>query len=241
MIINKNYENLNVLHENTLENRAYYIPSSKQSDDFIEHRELSDRFLLLSGEWKFKYFKSVYDLQNKFYWLDDNNDDFINVTVPSDWQNYGFDYEQYTNVEYPIPFDPPFVPHENPCGAYVKEFDYHTDDNANRAFLNFEGVDSCFYVWLNGHYVGYSQVSHSTSEFEITQFLTEGKNKLAVLVLKWCDGTYLEDQDKFRKSGIFRDVYILNRPQKAVFDYFTTTNISEDKTDVEISVNFIDE
>ena len=241
MIIQKHYEDLNVLHENTLDNRSYYIPASKLTDNLDEHRESSDRFLLLSGEWNFKYFKSVYDLQNKFYELCDSNEDFIKVAVPSDWQNYGFDYEQYTNVEYPIPFDPPFVPHENPCGAYVKEFDYHTDDNANRAFLNFEGVDSCFYVWLNGHYVGYSQVSHSTSEFEITQFLTEGKNKLAVLVLKWCDGTYLEDQDKFRKSGIFRDVYILNRPQKAVFDYFTTTNIKEGKTDVEIAVNFIDE
>lgn len=241
MFIPKHFENLNVLHENTMENRAYYIPASKNMGDLVENREQSDRFDLLSGDWQFRYFKSIYDLKERFFEIGTDLDDFEKVTVPSDWQNYGYDFEQYTNVEYPIPFDPPYVPHENPCGAYVKEFECHKDASAPRVFLNFEGVDSCFYVWVNGAYVGYSQVSHSTSEFEITDSLVEGTNKLAVLVLKWCDGTYLEDQDKFRKSGIFRDVYLLRRPEKAVFDYFVKTKINEDKTDVEIEVNFLDE
>lgn len=107
-------------------------------------------------------------------------------------------------IRYPIPLDPPFVPHENPAGAYITEFEYSPEDAAPPAHLNFEGVDSCFYVWVNGEYVGYSQVSHATAEFDVTDQLVPGTNKLAVLVLKWCDGTYLEDQDKFRTSGIFR-------------------------------------
>ena len=90
-----------------------------------------------------------------------------------------------------------------PCGAYVHNFEYSRDEKASKAFLNFEGIDSCFYVWLNGSYIGYSQVSHMTSEFDVTDVLQDGMNTVAVLVMKWCDGSYLEDQDKFRMSGIF--------------------------------------
>lgn len=107
---------------------------------------------------------------------------------------------QYINQKYPIPYEPPYVPSENPCGAYKKVF--HVDKRPNETtYLNFEGVDSCFYVWVNGMFVGYSQVSHATSEFDITKYIVDGENILAVLVLKWCDGTYLEDQDKLRMSG----------------------------------------
>ena len=104
--------------------------------------------------------------------------------------------------------------------------------------MNFEGVDSCFYVWINGVYVGYSQVAHATSEFDVTDHLKEGTNTLAVLVLKWCDGTYLEDQDKFRMTGIFRDVYLLKRPESVLYDYFTTTSIGENGAEIEIRANF---
>ncbi len=109
------------------------------------------------------------------------------------WQNEGYNAHQYTNIKYPFPFDPPYVPQDVPCGAYVYDFDYHKDEMASKAFLNFEGVDSYFYLWLNGSYVGYSQVSHATSEFDITALIKEGKNTIAVLVMKWCDGSYLED------------------------------------------------
>ncbi|MFR8127578.1 MAG: sugar-binding domain-containing protein [Acutalibacter sp.] len=127
--------------------------------------------------------------------------------MPSCWQNQGYGRHQYTNIRYPIPFDPPYVPEENPCGLYVRHLDVTEEAlESQRVYLNFEGVDSCFYLWANGEFVGYSQVSHATSEFEIGGFLTPGDNTLAVLVLQWCDGTYLEDQDKLRMSGIFRDV-----------------------------------
>ena len=131
----------------------------------------------------------------------------------------GYDQHQYTNTRYPFPVDPPYVPHANPCGAYIRTFSYQREERAPKAYLNFEGVDSCFYVWLNGRYVGYSQVSHATSEFDVTDYLRDGENKIAVLVLKWCDGSYLEDQDKFRMSGIFRDVYLLKRAEQGIFDF----------------------
>lgn len=165
-------------------------------------------------------------------------DGFEARPVPANWQNYGYDLHQYTNTWYPIPLDPPYVPHQNPCGAYLCDFIYHKDDKAPKAYLNFEGVDSCLYVWVNGEFIGYSQVSHATSEFDITEALQEGSNTLAVLVLKWCDGTYLECQDKFRMSGIFRDVYILKRPQEGVKDYYVTTTPSEDYKSATVNVSF---
>lgn len=242
MIIPNYFENLNVLHENTMANRAYYIPASHPDKDLVRRREHSDRIQMLNGLWKFKYHSSVYDLDERFYErLDDSLlGDYDQIPVPGAWQNFGYDSHQYTNVRYPFPIDPPYVPIENPCGTYIHDFDYKKDLSAPKAFLNFEGVDSCFYVWLNGTYVGYSQVSHSTSEFDVTDFLKEGTNRLAVLVLKWCDGSYFEDQDKFRYSGIFRDVYLLKRPHQGVFDYFTTTKIYPDHGEVTILARFME-
>lgn len=239
MIVPKYYEDLNVLHKNTVPNRAYYIPASVQTAE----REASDRFLLLSGEWKFRYFDSIYEAKEAFYEEGFDTRKFETVTVPGIWQNYGYDCHHYTNARYPFPFDPPYVPHTNPCGEYVYSFIYHKDECAPKAFLNFEGVDSCFYVWLNGSFVGYSQVSHSTSEFDISDNLREGENTLAVLVLKWCDGSYMEDQDKFRMSGIFRDVYILRRPQEGIFDYFVKAKPSRDnkKGLVEIAFRYFNQ
>ncbi len=225
MIVPKHYENLSVLHENTMPNRAYYIPASAGQKDIVMERESSDRFQSLDGVWKFKYYDSIYDLQEEFYREDYDTSDYDEIPVPSCWQNHGYDIHQYTNVRYPFPMDPPYVPEDDPCGAYVRHFSYEKDAAAPRACLNFEGVDSCFYVWVNGVYTGYSQVSHSTSEFDVTDKLREGDNVIAVLVLKWCDGSYMEDQDKFRMSGIFRSVYLLKRPEKGIFDYFVTTKI----------------
>ncbi len=229
MIIPRYYEDLNVLHENTLPARAYYIPASKETDTFAGNREASDRICLLNGRWSFRYHRSVYDLKDEFYALEQDTSDYDLIDVPGVWQMQGYDVHQYINFRYPFPFDPPYVPHDNPCGAYVCHFDYHRNAEAPKAYLNFEGVDSCFYVWLNNTYIGYSQVSHATSEFDVSSAVMEGRNKLAVLVLKWCDGSYLEDQDKFRMSGIFRDVYLLKRPVQAIRDYFVRSAVrSED-------------
>ena len=238
MIVPRYYENLNVLHENTMPARAYYIPASKRMDNLMEHREESDRMQLLNGTWKFQYYNSIYDIQESFFEKDYDTEKFDEIQVPSVWQMEGYDTHQYTNIRYPFPFDPPYVPQDIPCGAYVHTFVYHKDENAPKALLNFEGVDSCFYVWINGSYVGYSQVSHMTSEFDITDLLQDGGNTIAVLVMKWCDGSYLEDQDKFRMSGIFRDVYILKRPEQAISDYYIKTKIEDLFATVELDVKF---
>ena len=238
MIVPRYYENLNVLHENTMPARAYYIPASKRMDNLMEHREESDRMQLLNGTWKFQYYNSIYDIQESFFEKDYDTEKFDEIQIPSVWQMEGYDTHQYTNIRYPFPFDPPYVPQDIPCGAYVHTFVYHKDENAPKALLNFEGVDSCFYVWINGSYVGYSQVSHMTSEFDITDILQDGENTIAVLVMKWCDGSYLEDQDKFRMSGIFRDVYILKRPEQAISDYYIKTKIEDLFATVELDVKF---
>jgi len=238
MIVPRYYEDLSVLHENTMPARAYYVPASKRMDNLVEHREESDRMQLLNGTWKFQYYNSIYDIQESFFEKDYDTENFDEIQVPSVWQMAGYDTHQYTNIRYPFPFDPPYVPQDIPCGAYAHTFDYHKDENAPKAFLNFEGVDSCFYVWVNGSYVGYSQVSHMTSEFDITNLLQDGKNTIAVLVMKWCDGSYLEDQDKFRMSGIFRDVYILKRPEQAISDYHIKTKIEDMLAKIELDVKF---
>ena len=238
MIVPRFYEDLNVMHDKTMPARAYYIPASVRMDDLVEHRESSDRFQMLSGEWKFQYYNSIYDVKESFYEKGYDVSEFDHVTVPGVWQMDGYDTHQYTNIRYPFPFDPPYVPQDIPCGAYVHNFEYNREKKASKAFLNFEGVDSCFYVWVNGVYAGYSQVSHATSEFDVTDLLNEGENTLAVLVLKWCDGSYLEDQDKFRMSGIFRDVYLLKRPEKTIRDYHITTDVEKDRVTVKLDMYF---
>ncbi|NTV79363.1 MAG: beta-galactosidase, partial [Clostridiales bacterium] len=209
------YENPYILHVGTQKTRCYYEP--KQSDG-------NSRMSSLSGMWKFQYYSCIEEVQDDFFLKD--NEDWDSILVPSCWQMQGYDKHQYTNFHFPIPADPPYVPGDNPCGAYETFFD---SDAKERKFLYFEGVDSCFYVWLNGKFIGYSQVSHSSSEFEITQHVLEGRNRLNVLVMKWCDGTYLEDQDKFRMSGIFRDVWLISRPEIHIGDYTVSTYIKENK------------
>lgn len=227
MIVPRHYENLHMLHENTMPNRSYYIPASQRMDTLVHQRAQSDRFQLLNGNWRFRYYGSIYDLNEPFYREGYQPEGYDTVSVPGLWQIYGYDNHQYTNIRYPFPADPPYVPQENPCGAYIHTFQYEKTLDAPRAYLGFEGVDSCYYVWLNGVYVGYSQVSHATAEFDVTDTIREGENTLAVLVLKWCDGSYLEDQDKFRMSGIFRDVYLLKRPEECVYDYFITSQLAD--------------
>ena len=238
MLVPRFYEDLNVMHDKTMPARTYYIPASVRMNDLVEHRERSDRFQLLNGEWKFQYYNSIYDVTESFYEKGYDVSGFDQVTVPGVWQMDGYDTHQYMNIRYPFPFDPPYVPQDIPCGAYVHNFEYHREEKASKAFLNFEGVDSCFYVWVNGAYAGYSQVPHATSEFDVTDLLNEGENTLAVLVLKWCDGSYLEDQDKFRMSGIFRDVYLLKRPETTIRDYHITTDVEKDSVVVKLDMHF---
>ncbi len=227
-LIPSHHRTLSVLHENTLPARSYYIPAGAPVADVVTAREESDRVQLLSGTWRMRYAADVRDLDETFVTEAGELDGFEDTPVPGIWQAAGHDAHQYTNIRYPIPLDPPHIPAENPCAAYTLDFDHSADESLPSHTLSFDGVDSCFYVWLNGAYVGYSQVTHATSEFDVTPHLRSGRNHLAVLVFKWCDGTYLEDQDKFRTSGIIRDVYLLSRPAAVLYDYFTTTHLEAD-------------
>lgn len=242
MLFENYFETLDVLHLGTEPERAYYIPVSENAAPFL-CREQSDRFQLLSGEWDFHYYENVRSLSQKFWEKDFCRSGFEKIPVPSVWQNHGHDHHQYTNVRYPFPYDPPFVSLENPCGAYLRDFQLEKKQENFRYYLNFEGVDSCFYLWINGTFAGYSQISHSTSEFDVTDLLCRGTNTAAVLVLKWCDGSYLEDQDKLRMSGIFRDVYLLARPERHIRDFTVTTPLFENytKARVDVSLDFCGE
>lgn len=226
------HEDPSVLHVGTAPERSYYIPRDPSEGG----EECPPSILSLNGPWSFRYFDSYDDAVDPEEGLSFDEEEMDLIPVPSCWQNHGYGRHQYTNVRYPIPCDPPYVPQENPCGLYVRHFEIEEGGLSQRWFLNFEGVDSCLYLWVNGEFAGYSQVSHSTSEFEITEFLQEGDNAIAVLVLQWCDGTYLEDQDKLRMSGIFRDVYLIARPQSFLRDFFVKESFSPDFSAADVTV-----
>ena len=185
------YENLKNIKKNRMPQRSYYIP------------ENDGGYILLNGEWNFKYYKADF-MEEK------NIEKWDTISVPSCWQLKGYEDPNYTNIKYPYPVDPPFVPVENPLGIYMREFEIENEKNCH--YIVFEGVSSCLELYINDKYVGYSQGSHLQAEFDISNYISKGKNKVLVKVRKWCSGSYLEDQDFFRFSGIFRDVYILSRP-----------------------------
>lgn len=220
-------QDISALHINTEPPRSYFIPYQSTAAAVSGVRERSERFNLLSGDWFFEYFDAPYNVPDNIISKKYKPGD-TTIPVPSVWQVHGYDSHQYTNVNYPFPFDPPYVPADNPVGVYTRTFNIDEKFENYRHYINFEGVDSCMYLYINEQFVGYSQVSHSTAEFDITEYVNVGDNKITVFVLKWCDGSYFEDQDKFRTSGIFRDVYILSRPNGHIKDYFITTDTSAD-------------
>lgn len=185
--------------QNALKERAAYIPQNSKID--------------LNGEWLIKEHKCVNDLPENVI----SEDLTEKISVPSCVQYYGYDYFQYTNINYPFPNDPPFVPYQNPAYHYRKKISINK--KPGKYYFVTEGADSCYYLYVNGGYIGYTQISHKLTEFDITDALTGGENTIDVFVVKWCAASYLEDQDKWRFTGIFRDVYILERPYRHIIDY----------------------
>ena len=221
----KYHQDTEKLHIGCEAPRAYYIPYAES--DSVTPREAasaladcgaSSLFTSLCGEWRFAFYGSPEAVPAEAVGADYPLPE-ATLNVPSVWQLNGYDKPAYINVRYPFPYDPPFVPRENPAGLYLRDVELTP---RGRAYINLEGVDSCFYLWVNGRFAGYSQVSHSTSEIDVTGYLREGRNRFAILVLKWCDGTYLECQDKWRTSGVFRRVYLLSRSEGHLRDYTVT-------------------
>lgn len=205
----RRYEDLTRIHENTLPPRAHYIPYDTLEKALKGDKAASAYYKLLNGEWDFRYFARDIDCPEEITEWD-------KVPVPSCWQMTGYEKPYYTNVNYPYPVDPPYVPDDNPLGVYRRFLTVTAEEAARENTLVFEGVAPCMELFVNGSYVGYSTVSHSTSEFSVT--LKEGENEILVKVYKWCVSSYLEDQDFMRNNGIFRDVYLLSRPQGHLFD-----------------------
>ena len=230
------YRELEHIHVGCVPPRAYYIPFDSEQTSAV--REDSRLFTVLNGEWDFAFFPNVEELA-----LEDEN--FTQTVecpdkmpVPFCWQlklDKGYDVPNYINQDYPYPVDPPHLPDVIPCGFYRRTKDIKKCGD-KKYYINFEGVSSCFYLWVNGVFKGYSQVSHCTSEFDITELLTDGENLFEVLVVKHCTGSYMEDQDFFRLSGIFRDVYILERDKKHITDIFIKPLVSEDLASAQIRV-----
>ena len=236
MIEQQFHENIDIQHVNTLPRRAFYIPYQPGEAAYrLETRYQTNNVTLLNGDWRFEYFNTLADCLNATREVDKHH-----IPVPSVWNLYGYDQIQYLNTQYPIPFEPPYVPKENPCGRYTRSFEVTTYDEKSDYHLNFEGVDSAFYVWINNQFVGYSQISHSISEFDISNLIHDGINTIQVLVLKYSDGTYFEDQDMFRHSGIFRDVYILKRAKARINDFKIETRVNELLTQGAIDVKLED-
>lgn len=208
----RDYENLKKVSENREKQRAYYIPENKGA------------YTLLNGKWNFKYFSRDVDYDGKI-------DKWDEVNVPSCWQNTGYEKPNYTNVAFQFPVDPPYVPDDNPLGVYMREFEILDTDKKH--YIVFEGVSSCVYLYINDKYVGFSQGSRLQAEFDISGYVKKGKNTITAKVLKWCCGTYLEDQDAFRCNGIFRDVYLLERPKGHIKDISVTTDKNTVNVDFE--------
>lgn len=192
--------------------------------------------LSLNGHWKFKLFDAPEQVDGDFIASDFNDSLWDEIPVPSNWQMHGFDKPIYTNVKYPFTVNPPFVPKDNPTGCYRTEFNLSQADLTRNQRLIFDGVNSAFHLWCNGHWIGYSQDSRLPAEFDLSPYLTEGSNSLAVMVSRWSDGSYLEDQDMWWLSGIFRDVTLLSKAKHCIEDVFITPDLDACYRDASLSV-----
>ncbi|MDR0752289.1 MAG: hypothetical protein LBF12_06910 [Christensenellaceae bacterium] len=253
-----NFSNFGIFEDNRLPPRSYFIPFSTElaaaSATPENKRYTSDKVIVLNGEWDFKYFRKIKDLPTTF---DSDDLDFDKISIPSCWFKYGYEPPVYSNVKYPFPVNVPSVPKSKPAGTYSKDINgyvYEVGDTqynsvgVYRRFINirnlqkkrilsFLGVAPCIELYINGEYVGYGEGSHNTSEFDISDFLVEGANEIVCLVYKWCNGSYLEDQDMFRHTGIFRDVLLFEQDETYIYDFENIIIRNENSYNLQISVS----
>jgi len=221
------WENLHVLQRNTLPPRATSISYENRQSAISDERETSPFYQLLNGNWKFCYSESPIEAPDRFYEESFVAADWPNLPVPSNWQLHGYGIPLYSSSKYPFPVDPPFIPERNPTGSYLHTFAVSEGWQGRKVFLAFDGVDAAFHVWINGRELGFGQGSHNRMEFDVTDFLKPGDNRLAVRVYQWSTGSYLEDQDKWRLSGIFRNVYLVAVPLTHIRDVRVRTLLDE--------------
>lgn len=232
----KDWETLACLQKKRLTARASFIPYAEERAALALERGNSPYFKLINGIWRFAYAPSPAEAPETFYEDAFDVEQWDELPVPSSWQMHGYGRPHYTNVSYPFPVDPPHIPTENPTGCYKRAFFLPAGWLERSVMLRFEGVDSAFHVWINGVEVGYSQGSRMPAEFAISDYLRPGSNTIAVRVYQWSDGSYLEDQDMWWLSGIFRDVYLLARPKVHIADVAVYTTFDADYRDAHLSV-----
>ncbi|MCK5835106.1 MAG: DUF4981 domain-containing protein, partial [Lentisphaeria bacterium] len=225
------WENPEVFGVNKEKARATFVPFADRSNSISDDRNNSQLVKSLNGQWKFNWVRKPDLRPTDFYKEDYNSSNWAKISVPSNWQLKGYGKPIYTNNIYPFKLDPPFVTSEppksytayelrNPVGSYIKKFRIPANFDGRQTFIHFDGVESAFYIWVNGKKVGYSQGSYTPAEFNITKYLKPGANSVALEVYRWSDGSYLEDQDFWRLSGIFRPVYLFSRANVGVRDFY---------------------
>ncbi|WP_432667646.1 beta-galactosidase subunit alpha [Wukongibacter baidiensis] len=230
------WENIDVLQRNRMKSRSFFVPHDDVNRALTYEKGMSSSFLLLSGIWHFYYADSPAEIPRECTDKNYSTHNWNKINVPSNWQLEGYDKMHYTDYHYPFPIDPPNVPTQNPTGVYKRKFTIPIGWKNKRVILRFEGVDSAFHVWINGAEAGYSQGSRLSSEFDITDLIKADENDLTVIVYKWSDGSYLEDQDMWWLSGIFRDVSLICRESVHVFDYFVRTDLDDAYKNAELDV-----
>lgn len=221
-----NWENFLHLHENRMAPRAYFFSYDSVKTAQTFQRELSSRFMLLSGQWNFNFFTNPLLVPEEFY--SQKMTQWGQITVPNMWQMEGHGDLQYTDEGFPFPIDVPFVPTDNPTGAYQRSFTLGESWDNKQTIIKFDGVETYFELYVNGEYAGFSKGSRLTAEFDISQFVQQGENLLSVRVMQWADSTYIEDQDMWWTAGIFRDVYLVGKEQVHVQDFTVRTDFAED-------------
>ncbi len=234
------WENPVVTQINKLPARATSFSFSSVEDALKYDRKASDRVRSLNGNWKFSYAATPGEAPADFYLHPDQVARWKEIPVPSNWEMHGYGMPIYVNVQYPFrPVDPPNLPDDNnPVGSYHTTFSIPAAWRDMTVTLHFGGVSSAFYVWVNGRQVGYSQDSRLPAEFDITEFIdTDKENTLAVQVYRWSDGSYLEDQDHWRLSGIHREVLLLAEPKLRIQDFFVRTDLDKEYRDADFSLN----
>lgn len=242
--------NPTIFELNRLDAHATRISYTSTKEALQGERTGSERYVSLNGDWKFSFAENAEARIADFYKLDYDCSSWASIPVPSHWQLQGYDYPQYTNVTYPWvgkeDIKPPFAPVKyNPVGSYATTFTVPEGWDGQPVFISFQGVESAFYVWVNGDLVGYSEDTFTPADFDLTPYLQEGENKLAVEVYRWCDASWLEDQDFWRMSGIFREVYLYTAPQVHIYDFFAKAaldaNYEDGELTIEVKVRFEEE
>ena len=237
LIQDNNWENPNCLHINRLQERGDFIPFSTESEALANCREKSKTYQSLNGTWKFCYAESPGEAPEEFYLNEFDCGNWDNIPVPSHWECRGYGTPRYTNIYYPFPYNPPYVPADNPVGSYKRSFNVPDSWLSKSIVLHFDGVDSAFNVWINGKFAGFSKGSRCPSEFDISGLIHEGKNSIAVQVFRWSDGSYLEGQDMWFLSGIFRDVYLLSIPENSIRDFRLESDFARDYSRASVNVD----